>query len=195
MARLTQVAAWGSCAAAIGYGVPQLMQVAGMLPDPLDRILIFAPSLALAPLFVAMLGGVAADADRWQRSWRFAALGFGILYAAFVMPVYAIQLGVVIPRELAGAERATWFACCGFRQPLTVVDLTGYTMMSLATLLLAPTYRGFTSLALLLNGVLAVPLFLQLWWPWLIWVGALWLITFPLATALVALDPARGGRG
>ncbi|MEI9849558.1 MAG: hypothetical protein WDN24_00390 [Sphingomonas sp.] len=64
MARLAQVAAWGACAAAIGYGVPQVMQVAGMLPDPLDRILIFAPSLALAPLFAVALAALAAEAGR-----------------------------------------------------------------------------------------------------------------------------------
>ncbi|MEI9849557.1 MAG: hypothetical protein WDN24_00385 [Sphingomonas sp.] len=43
---------------------------------------------------------------------------------------------------------------------------------------------------LVANGVLAVPVFLQLWWPWLIWGGAPWLVTFPLAMALVAREPA-----
>lgn len=191
MARLVQVAAWGSCAAAVGYGVPQVLQVAGVLPDPVDRILIFAPSLALAPLFAVTLAAAAGEAEGWVRPWRFAALALGLLYAAFVSPVYAIQLGAVIPRELAGAEPAAWFACCGLRQPLTAVDLLGYTMMSLATLLLAPSYRGATRWALAANGALALVLFPQLWWPGLIWAGAAWLVTFPVAMALLAREDGR----
>lgn len=66
-----------------------------------------------------------------------------------------------------------------------MIDLLGYTYMSIATLLLAPTYRGALRTALVVNGVLAVPIILQLFWPALIWVGALWLVTFPVAMILL----------
>lgn len=191
--KLGQWAAWGACAAAVGYGVPQVMQVLGWLPDPIDRILIFAPSLALAPLFVVAVAAAAAQARPALRAWRFGALGLALLYGAFVSIVYVIQLGVVIPRELAGAPAFAGFACCGFREPMTVVDLLGYTHMSLATLMLAPTYRGAARWALALNGVLAVPIFLQLLWPALIWVASPWLVTFPAAMALLAGAMAREG--
>lgn len=190
MTILTRAASWGACAAAIGYGVPQLLQVAGLLPDPIDRILIFAPSLALAPLFVVTLAAAAAEAEPAARPWRFAAAALAVLYAAHVSQVYAIQLGAVIPRELGGMA-PTPFGCCGFREPMTAVDLLGYTEMSLATLLLAPTYRGAPRLWLTLNGALALVLLPQLWWPWLIWAGAAWLVTFPVAMALVARDAGR----
>jgi hypothetical protein len=187
MARLTRFAAWGACAAAIGYGVPQILQVAGLLPDPIDRILIFAPSLALAPLFAVALASAAAESEAEARPWRFGAAALAVLYAAHVSQVYAIQLGIVIPGEIAGLAPGP-FACCGFRQPLTAVDLLGYTEMSLATLLLAPSYRGTTRLWLVLNGLVALVLLPQLWWPELIWAGAAWLVTFPVAMALVARD-------
>jgi len=187
MAKLARWAAWGACAAAIGYGVPQILQVAGLLPDPLDRILIFVPSLALAPLFAVALAAAAAQAVPAARPWRFAAAALAVLYAGHVSQVYAIQLGTVIPRELAGAA-ALPFGCCGPRQPMTAVDLLGYTEMSLATLLLAASYRGATRFWLALNGALALVLFPQLWWPALIWAGAAWLVTFPVAMALVARD-------
>ena len=186
MSAFGRVAAWGACAAGIGYGVPQVLQVLHLLPDPIDRILIFAPSLALATLFVLALAALAAEATAPDRVWRFAALALGLLYAAFVSQVYVIQLGVVIPRELAGEAAIPGFACCGFRQPLTTIDLLGYTQMSLATLLLAPTYRGAARWALVANGAMAVPVFLQLFWPQFIWVAAPWLVTFPAAMALVA---------
>lgn len=194
MQGLARVASWGACAASIGYGVPQLLQVAGLLPDPIDRILIFAPSLALAPLFVVALAALASEAEGADRPWRFAAFGLALLYAGHVSQVYATQLGVVIPRELAGMAPVAGFDCCGFRQPLTATDLLGYTEMSLATALLAPSFGGWTRRWLVLNGLVGVPVFLQLWWPALLWAGAAWLITFPVAMALVAVEmrPKRG---
>jgi hypothetical protein len=189
MNRLGYWAAIGACAAAIGYAIPQLAQVAGLLPDPLDRILIFAPSLALAPCFVVALAAACADAEGTARPWRFGALALAILYGAMASIVYVNQLGVVIPRELAGLPPAGGnFACCGFRDPMTAIDLLGYTYMSLATLLLAPTCRGALRLTLVANGLLAPFLILQLAWPVLIWVGALWLVLFPAAMALLARD-------
>lgn len=191
MSAFGRVAAWGACAASVGYGVPQVLQVLHLLPDPIDRILIFAPSLALATLFVLALAALAAEASASDRVWRFAALALGLLYAAFVSQVYVIQLGVVIPRELAGEAAIPGFTCCGFRQPLTAIDLLGYTQMSLATLLLAPTFRGAARWALVVNGAMAVPVFLQLFWPQLIWAAAPWLVTFPAAMALVARAERR----
>jgi hypothetical protein len=44
-----------SLAASVGYGVPQILQVLGLLPKPWDEILIFGPSLVLAPAFVLTL--------------------------------------------------------------------------------------------------------------------------------------------
>ncbi|MBO9713628.1 hypothetical protein [Sphingomonas sp.] len=187
-----RIAAWAACAASIGYGVPQILQVAGVLPDPIDRILIFAPSLALVPCYAVAVAALAAEAEGRDRGWRFGALALALLYGACASLVYPVQLGVVIPRELAHQQGAEIFSCCAFRNPLTVVDLLGYTYMSLSTLMLAPTYRGAARWALVANGVLAVPIFLQLFWPWLIWAAAPWLVTFPLAMALVARAEREG---
>lgn len=183
---------WASiCAfvASAGYAVPQVLQVLGLLPDPTDRILIFAPSLALAPSFVLALAAAYERGKGAERPWRLAALAIGVLYAGLVSTVYVNQLGVVIPREMADeAAGYARFACCGFREPFTVIDLLGYSYMSLATLLLAPTYRGALRCLLLVNGLLGLPVFLQLFWPALIWVAAPWLIVFPAAMLLLARD-------
>lgn len=187
MARLGFYSALGAAAASIGYGIPQVLQVAGALPTPLDRYLIFAPSLVLAPCFVAAVAATHEQGSPGQRTWRLSALAFAVLYAAFVSVVYVNQLGVVLPRELSGETRGyELLACCGFRQPMTVIDLLGYTYMSLATLLLAATFGGALRWALALNGLLAVPIFLQLFWPSLIWAAAPWLVIFPIAMLLLA---------
>ena len=64
-------AAAGACTASVPYGIAQLLQVADLLSTPLDRWLIFAPSLALAPLFVVAIAASAAGAHPppAQRDW------------------------------------------------------------------------------------------------------------------------------
>lgn len=185
--RLGYWAAIGAVATSIGYGVPQILQVFRLLPDPVDRILIFAPSLALAPCFVLAVAAAYEVAVPRHRPFRLAALVTALLYAGFVSLVYINQLGVVIPRELSGEGGGyALLACCGFRQPMTVIDLLGYSYMSIATLFLAATYAGALRWALLLNGLLAPVIFLQLFWPALIWVASPWLVTFPVAMYLLA---------
>jgi len=185
--RLGYWASIGACLTSLGYAIPQILQVAGILPDPIDRILIFAPSLALAPCFVVALAAAYESGSDGQRALRLAALAIGILYAGLASIVYINQLGVVIPREMTGdAAGYAALACCGFRQPATVLDLLGYTYMSLATALLGPTYKGALRWLLLLNGAFAVPIFLQLGWPIFIWAAAPWLVVFPLAMIFLA---------
>ncbi len=192
---------WASTAAAvaaIGYGIPQLLQVAGVLPDPLDRILIFAPSLALAPCFVVAMAAVHEATVPERRALSLSAFGLSIMYAVMVSIVYVTQLGIVIPHEIAGNGAAVaLFACCGGGQFLTAVDLLGYTLMSLATLVAGFAFDGRGPGAVrvwfILNGLLAPFLILQLALPSLIVVGAFWLITFPGAMLALALYFRRSG--
>lgn len=192
-ARFGWWAAMAACAASIGYGIPQVLQVLGVLPTPLDRILIFAPSLVLAPCFVVAMAAVHVAAAQDRKAWSLSALGLAIMYAVMVSIVYVTQLGVVIPGEAAGRDVAD-FACCEQGRFLTGVDLLGYTLMSVSTLLAAPVYpaRSAARIWLILNGVLAPALILQVAAPWLIAVGALWLVTFPAAMIAVALAFRRG---
>jgi hypothetical protein len=116
----------------------------------------------------------------------------GMMYAVLVSIVYVIQLGAVIPRRIAGDDTLALFRCCAQYDALTVVDLLGYTLMSVATLIAVPAlprsgWGRFARLAFAANGLLAPVLILQLYFPGLIWIGALWLITFPLAMAFLAL--------
>ncbi len=190
-ARIGFWAALGACLAGLAYTVAQLLQVAGLLPDPLDRILIFAPSLVLAPLFVVTLAAVYESGTTSVRGWRIAALGLGVLYAAMVGIVYVNQLGVVIPDELRGIPHEGW-VCCTFSEPMTAIDLLGYSYMGLALLLLAPSYpAGWLRRLLIANGLLVPAILLQLYWPILILAATPWLVLFPAATALLARDFAR----
>ncbi|MEI9928829.1 MAG: hypothetical protein WDN44_15520 [Sphingomonas sp.] len=195
MVRLGSWSAAGAAAASIGYGIPQLLQVMGWLHDPLDRILIFAPSLALAPLFVLALAGAYEQATAAARIWRLGALALGLLYAACVGIVYVVQLGAVIPADMRGTGASVAaFACCSAAAPMAKIDLLGYTYMSLATLLLAPSVgRGWLRWLLIVNGVMAPLIFFQILWPQLIYAAAAWLVVFPAAMILLAVELARNG--
>jgi hypothetical protein len=184
-------AAAAAALASVGYGVPQILQVLGMLHDPWDRILIFAPSLLLAPCFVAAMAVAVDLAPSADRGTARAAFGIATMYAVLVSIVYVVQLGVIIPGDLDG-EGALMrvFACCSYRMPMTAIDLLGYTLMSVSMGVLAmalasdPGARRLR-LWLWINAALAPALLGQLYWPSLIWIGALWLVTFPVAMWLL----------
>ena len=185
--------ALGAFAASIAYGIPQILQVANILHDPWDRILIFAPSLALAPAFVFTMAAVHVTAPPGRRIHSLSGLAAAILYATLVSIVYITQLGVVIPHDLRGdGANVAILACCGQHQFMTEIDLLGYTMMSLSTFLAAAVYSAagtqhWVRRWLMANGLLAPFLLGQMVWPALIMVGALWLITFPVSMFLLAL--------
>ena len=186
-------AALGSFVASVAYAIPQLMQVAGVLPDPWDRILIFTPSLALAPAFVLTMAAVYESSPPGRRVTSLAALALAVMYGTLVSIVYITQLGVVIPHDIRGDGASVAFlSCCGTGQFTTMLDLLGYTLMSLATLFAAPAFAAagrerWPRWWLLANGLLAPFLLAQLVWPSLIYVGALWLITFPASMYALAL--------
>ena len=185
-------AALAAFAASVGYAVPQLLQVAGVLGDPLDRVLIFVPSLILAPAFVATMAALHAATPPQRHVYSLTALAFAIMYAVMVSIVYVTQLGVVIPHDLRGENDAVMaFACCAPGRFMTGIDLLGYTMMSLSTLVAAPSLAGNKTthaarLWFIANGALAPFLIAQRAWPNLIYVGALWLVTFPAAMLCLA---------
>jgi len=191
--------AWAAAAAAItavGYDIPQILQVLGVLTDPWDRILIFTPSLALAPAFVLAVAAAHVSVAPDRRAWSLAALALAILYAADVSQVYVVQLGAVIPHDRLGrGGEVALGACCAVRMPATMSDLLGYTYMSISTLLLAGAFPGgprrWLRWALIANGLLGPLIFGQIVWPRLIYLASAWIVVFPAAMILLALDFGR----
>jgi hypothetical protein len=191
---------WAAVAAAVfsvGYDIPQILQAAGVLTDPWDRILIFAPSLALAPSFVLTMAALHDRAPAGRTVWSLGALALAVMYATLVSTVYITQLSVVIPHDLRGdGARYALLACCGHNEFLTGVDLLGYTLMGLSTLLAAPAVPGsgpayWARLWLVLNAILTPFIFLQVAFPKLIYIASPWIVTFPLAMLFLALVFAR----
>jgi hypothetical protein len=187
---------------ALAYVLAQLAEWAGWLGSgggphspstPFGLALLLTPSLLLGPSFLALMVAVhqAAPADR--RVWSHLAVAFATIYAALIGINYYVQLAWVAPRlargEVAGLEP---FLFTPFDSFLYAVDILGYSFMSLATLAAAGVFpgRGHERLVrglLVANGLLLPFIALQMYVHWLIWIAALWAVTFPGATWALAV--------
>ncbi|MBB5987928.1 hypothetical protein [Sphingobium lignivorans] len=199
--RIAMISAIASAALAIAYAVGQILEWTGALGSaggpnssstPLGLALLLTPSLLLGSAFLILTAALHELAPPGRRVWSRIALAFATVYATLISLVYFVQLTWVAPRiaagDLAGMEP---FLFVPYRSFLFAVDLLGYSMMSLATLFGAfalPGGRanGPARSAMIANGLLVPALALQMFWPWLIWVGALWGFTFPAAMILIA---------
>ena len=107
--------------------------------------------------------------------------------------VYFVQLTLVGPR--LAAERADGIEVLlfvPFHSFLYAVDILGYSFMSLATLCAAMVFTGrglerVVRTCLIPDGVLLPFIALQMYVHGLIWIAALWAVTIPASTWLLAL--------
>lgn len=195
---------WSATAAlafSLAYIVAQLFEWAGALgsaggpnasSSALGIALLLTPSLLLGPAFVVLCAALHVVAPAERRVFTLAGLAFAIIYATLTGLVYFVQLTFVGPRLAAGDTGGIELLLfVPYESFLFAIDLLGYSLMSLATLFAAlglpdipqsqPAKR-----AMVANGAILPALALQMFLPWLIWFGALWAITFPLAMALLA---------
>lgn len=199
------VAFWAAAACALlgsTYVGLQLLEWLGMLgsaggPESASSVtglvLLLTPSLLLGSAFLVLMAALHQATPPARRALSQAALAFATVYATLISMVYFTQLTLVAPRmaahDLAGIEP---FLFAPYRSFLFAVDLLGYSMMSLATLFGAfalPPGQGARRArnAMIANGLVLPFLAFQMYWPSLIWGGALWGFTFPAAMIFVAL--------
>ena len=105
--------------------------------------------------------------------------------------VYFVQLALVIPKTLQGEAEQVSLLIFGAGTFMFVIDILGYAFMSLSTLVAALVFdrlglECWIRRALLVNGLLAPVIALQAFYPVLFFVAAIWVISFPAATMLLA---------
>lgn len=155
--------------------------------------MLLTPSLLLGPAFLLMVVSIHELASPERRVWSLAAMAFAIAYLVLTGVTYFVQLTWITPRlaagRIAGMEP---FLFVPFDSFLYAVDILGYSFMSVATLLAAPVFTGpgvarVARRFLMANGLLLPFIALQMYWHGLIWIAAVWAITFPGATWSAAL--------
>lgn len=159
----------------------------------LGLILLLTPSLFLGSSFLVLVVSVHQLAFPDRRIWSHAAVAFATAYAVLISIVYFIQLTLVAPRIARGQiEGIEVFLFVPFDSFLYAVDILGYSFMSVSTLFAAMVFTGsgldrVVRLFLTANGLLLPFIALQMYFHPLIWIAALWAVTFPGSTWSLAI--------
>jgi len=159
----------------------------------LGIIILLTPSFFLGSAFLILMVCVHQLAIPHRKVWSHAAIAFATAYAVLTGLVYYVQLTLVLPRLLKGqTEGIEAFQFVPFDSFFYSADLLGYSFMSVATLFAAQVFVGSgmerkARWFLTANGLLLPFLALQIYYHPLIWIAALWLVTFPGATWTLAL--------
>jgi hypothetical protein len=179
--------------AASGYCIVQILQVVGLLKYPLDAILIYGFSLAIAPPFLLAVLALHHTASNGI-IWSHAALLFAVMYTTFVTLMYVVQLSAVIPGLVQGP--AVSVLTVTPHSLFWTIDALGYISMGVSTFFAALVFSGQRSERwlrrfLLANGLLTPVIALVYFYPRfsiaLLLIASPWAITAPGSLLLLAL--------
>jgi hypothetical protein len=181
-----QPAALLSMAFAVIYSIFQLLAIFKLIPHPKELFWLFLPSLLLAYTFlitIICLHYLVAEA---HKIYTAIASAFALLYCAFVSIVYFTQLAVVIPLLSHGKIDDTHLLAFTDKSFLVAVDCIGYATMNASTFFAALAFRfdeRNRSLyrSLLFNGLQTPIVLLAYFIPLFMFIGALWMVTLPMA--------------
>lgn len=186
----------------ITYVIGQLGEWLGLLGSqggsesmstPIGLIVLLTPSLFLGSSFLVLVVSIHQLASPDRKIWSHLAVAFATIYTVLISIVYFVQLTLVTPRVMRGEiEGIEVFLFVPFDSFLYAVDILGYSFMSLSTLLAAMVFTGagidrVVRFFLTANGLLLPFIALQMYFHPLIWIAALWAITFPGSTWSLAI--------
>lgn len=160
---------------------------------PLGLILLLTPSLLLGSSFLVLTVSIHQLALPERKIWSHAAVAFATVYTVLISIVYFVQLTLVMPRLARGqSDGIEVLLFVPFNSFLYAVDILGYSFMSVATLFAAMVFVGkglerIVRVFLTANGLLVPFIALQMYFHPLIWIAALWAVTFPGATWSLAI--------
>lgn len=155
---------------------------------PLGLALLLTPSLLLGSSYLVLTVSIHQAARPDRQIWSHIAVVFAAVYATLISMVYFVQLTLVMPRLARGqSEGIEPFLFVPFDSFLYSVDILGYSFMSVSTLFAARVFRpeGRERIArafLTSNGMVLPFIAIQIYFHPLIWIAALWAVTFPGST-------------
>lgn len=196
--KLNEVGFWSGVTAFVSvmaYDVVQILQVVGILPFPIDEVLIYGTSLCIViPLVIEMLA-LHYLTDKDKQFWTHAALIFTIIYAVFVLPNYVVQLATVVPAKILASSEAIHILDQTPHSMFWNYDAIGYIALGMATLFAIPALgktgferwvkRSFIAHALV-TPLIAIVYFSPVYSHTLLMLGLPWAITAPLFMILLA---------
>jgi len=160
---------------------------------PFGLVILLTPSLFLGSAFLTLIVSIHYVTSADRKVFSHAAVAFATVYAVLISINYYVQLAWVMPRLAAGrTEGIEQFLFTPFDSFLYAVDILGYSFMSVATLFAARVFTGrgierVVRVSLTANGLLLPFIALQMYVHGLIWIAALWAVTFPASTGSLAI--------
>jgi len=189
VATLKKIGFWASVLSTIfgvAYIVAEIGNMLGYPPEPWNFVTRMVPSLFLAPSFVVLMVSIYHYTPNEKKIWSHIGVAFSIIYAVLVSIVYFIQTTFMVPLYLGGNVGDATLLIFNMGSFMFALDVLGYGFMSLSTLFAAPVFKGKLGWFLFANGVLAPIVPLEMIFPHLLFVAALWILTFPASTILIA---------
>lgn len=186
----------------ITYDVGQIAEWTGWMGSaggaenastPFGLVVLLTPSLFLGSSFLVLVVSIHQLSSPDRKIWSHLAIVFATAYAALISINYFVQLTWVVPRLAAGRTQGIEpFLFTPFDSFLYAVDILGYSFMSVATLFAARVFTGnglerVVRAFLTANGLLLPFIALQMYVHSLIWIAALWAVTFPGSTWSLAI--------
>jgi hypothetical protein len=160
---------------------------------PLGLVILLTPSLFLGSSFLVLMVSIHQLSSPERRIWSHTAVAFATVYTVLISINYYVQLTWVMPRLATGRIQGIEpFLFKPFDSFLYAVDILGYSFMSVATLFAAKVFTGkgierMARVFLIANGLLLPFIALQMYVHGLIWIAALWAVTFPGSTWALAI--------
>ncbi len=179
--------------AVAGYGLVQFLQVIGVVDKPLDDILIYGFSLAIAPPFLMAILVLYHIMPDEQKFWSHAALLFAIIYTVYAVLMYTVQLATVIPLSLR--DHMDNILTVKPHSFFWTLDALAYIFMGLSTLFAAFLFKKdgpevWLRRFLIANGIMVPVISLVYFYPHfsnrLLLIGSPWLITVMGSLLLLA---------
>lgn len=199
MKTVSEVGYWSGLAAfasAVAFVVVQILQVMGILPTPLDEILIYGTSLCIVvPLLLEILA-LHHLTSHDKQFWTHASVIFASIYAVFVTANYVVQLATVIPAKLSGESEAIRILEQSPHSLFWDYDAVGYVSMGLATLVAVPAvgkagFEKWVRWSLIAHALVTPLISIVYFYPEysteLLFLGFPWAITAPLFMLMVAI--------
>ncbi len=166
-----------------------------LLPAIWVNPLSFAPSLLLAWSYLVLMACVMDAAPPGHRIWAVLGLCFAALYATINSIVYFVQLVVVTPLVFEGKGDLAGMLAFEPRSFMLSLNGLAYGLMSASAFLAGFAFNGrtkrFVRGAMWAHGAMGPVIISAIFWPWMTYVGALWIVTFPVMALALAGDFRR----
>jgi hypothetical protein len=178
---------------ALGYIVALLATLTGAVDGPWATVYLIAPSIVLAWSYMVLMASVLDAAPLEGKVWAIIAFGFALMYSVINSIVYFTELTVVIPRVLRNNGESVSVLLFEPGEFLFAVNGLAYGFMSMAALFAAPvfdrqgTQQARVRRAMLAHGAIGPFIVGAVVWPPLTFIGALWIVTFPVMAILLAI--------